>query len=35
MKCADCNCTPEECNSSPSPFHCANCSLKDTVVITQ
>ena len=29
MKCADCNCFPEECKTSPSPRECPNCSLED------
>ena len=29
MKCADCNCFPEECESSPSYRECPNCSLEE------
>ena len=29
MKCADCNCLPEECQTSLSPKECPNCRLKE------
>lgn len=29
MKCADCNCFPEECNTSPSSRECPNYSLEE------
>jgi len=29
IKCADCSCTPEECNLSPSPKECPNCTLDE------
>ncbi len=28
MKCADCNCLPEECARSKSDKECVNCSLE-------
>lgn len=29
IKCSDCNCTLQECNISPSPRQCPNCSLEE------
>ena len=29
MKCADCNCSPEECKTSSSPRGCSNYNLED------
>jgi hypothetical protein len=29
MKCADCNFSPEECQSSVSSFQCPNCTLEE------
>jgi len=26
MKCAICNCTPDECQTSVSPYQCPNCT---------
>lgn len=28
MRCADCNCFPEECSKSKLPTECPNCSLE-------
>lgn len=29
MKCADCNCTPNDCKASPTAFRCPNCTLEE------
>ncbi|MDX1596939.1 MAG: hypothetical protein R3327_08390 [Nitrosopumilaceae archaeon] len=29
MKCADCNCTPQECKQSLTPKDCPNCTWNE------
>ena len=29
IKCADCGCSPEDCNISNSPNECTNCTLEE------